>query len=147
MPKPAWLSFEVGISLREALLTIGCALVGAAAFPPIGLWPCSLVSIVLFLALIRDRNGTQARSVGLLYGFCYGLGTMYWLFGLFGVVAISLSVDGRLLWLTGTLITDGTAVVAAAHRVVCGCSGMAAGDAWYLRFRYMALALGASPAG
>jgi len=84
------LAFKVGISLRELLISALYGLLGAAAYPPLGLFPFSLVSIVLFLTLIRERSPADARQVGFLYGFFFALGTMYWLFGIFGIMAVAL---------------------------------------------------------
>ena len=47
------------------------------------------MTIVLFLALIRDRGSAGAGVLGFLYGLGYGLGTMHSLVGLFGALAIS----------------------------------------------------------
>src|ERR1700682_4919289 len=82
-------ALRVGITARDALLCIASALVGAAAFPPISLGPLSIISIVLFVWLLRGKTPAEARSIGLVYGLAYGVGTMYWLFGIFGTLAVS----------------------------------------------------------
>ena len=73
MPALPW-----GISPRDAALCCGLALLGAAAFPPLGVWPLSLAAIALLLMLLRNQDGQTARSCGLLFGFTYALATMYW---------------------------------------------------------------------
>lgn len=153
MKEKRWYALTVGISAREALGVAGAALLGAAAFPPVGLWPCSLASIVLFLFLIRDHSSGAARPLGLLYGFCYGLGTMHWLFGVFGVLAVSLvALMAAYFGLLATLIglTRGRppwqrAALAALFAVAVE---WLRGDAWYLRFPWYTAphALAAAPA-
>jgi apolipoprotein N-acyltransferase len=80
-------ALPLGVTPRHGLFAIGIGLLSAASFPPIGLWPLSIVAIVLLLRLIRERTVSEARNLGLLYGLAYGLGTMYWFFSLVGVIA------------------------------------------------------------
>jgi apolipoprotein N-acyltransferase len=87
---------RVGISWRDALASAGSALLGAAAFSPLSFWPLALVSSALFLWLIRARTTADARVIGLVYGLVYGLGTMYWLFGIFGFLAVSFVFLGEM---------------------------------------------------
>jgi apolipoprotein N-acyltransferase len=132
---------------------LGAGLLGAAAFPPLGLWPLALVSIALFLLLLRDEPSARARPLGLVYGLAYGLGTMYWFFGIFDVLAVALialmaayfgllatlvgMTRGRPLWVRCLLV----ALFAVAVEWLRG-------DAWYLRFPWYTPphALAASPA-
>src|SRR6266705_1035718 len=77
----------LGVSPRHGLLAILAALLGTAAFPPLGLWPLSLASIVFLLCLLRNRTTREALDLSLVYGVVYGLGTMWWFFGIFGALA------------------------------------------------------------
>jgi apolipoprotein N-acyltransferase len=128
-------------------------LFGAAAFPPLGLWPLALVSVWLFLSLLRDRTATEARSLGLLYGCVYGLGTMYWFFGIFGPYAISLialmaGYFGLLATLIGLTRGRPPLVRAALVALFAVAVEWLRGDAWYLRFPWYTVphALVAAPA-
>ena len=134
MPK-----FTIGVKPREAILAAGGALVGAAAFPPLGLWPLSFVSIILFLFLIRDRSGSEARAVALLYGVVYALSTMYWLFNIFGLSAIPLfAIMAAYYGFIATLIAMTRSQSAWLRALQIALFAVAnewlRGDAWYLRF-------------
>src|SRR5262249_800465 len=80
----------IGVTPREGLLAVGIGLFGARAFPLAGIWPFPLAAIALLLLVLRDRSMESARNLGLLCGLAYGLGTMYWLFGIFGALAVPL---------------------------------------------------------
>src|SRR5712692_6428224 len=82
--------FPLGLTVGEAFLAAGTGVLAVLSFPPFGLWPLSLLSISLFLILLREQTSEKARVLGLLYGLVYGLGTMSWFFGIFGAMAISL---------------------------------------------------------
>ena len=82
--------FHTGVSLPQAGCAVGIAALSVLSFPPFCLWPLSLAAPCLFLLLIRKATTETARNIGLFYGFLYGLGTMYWLFGIFSWIAISL---------------------------------------------------------
>ncbi|HEV8060080.1 MAG TPA: nitrilase-related carbon-nitrogen hydrolase [Gemmataceae bacterium] len=130
---------RVGISTRDALWSLGSGLLGAAAFPPVGLWPMALISLFLFLRTIASKNPSEARAIGLLYGFAFGLGTMYWLFGLFGVYALVLIVImANYFVLLASLIAMTRESPAAVRALAVAIFAMAVewfrGDAWYLRF-------------
>lgn len=93
----------------------------------------------LFLWLIRDKDSGEARNLGVIYGFVYGLGTMHWFFDLFGVFAISLvGLLGGYLAVLATLVgwTRGQRPVVRALLVAVFAVGIEwlRGDAWYLRF-------------
>jgi apolipoprotein N-acyltransferase len=130
---------RVGVSWREGLLALGAGLLGAAAFPPIGLWPLLLVSIAMFLWVLRDKSSSEARSLGLLYGVVYAAGTMYWLFSIFAYMAISLlaimaayfGILATLIGLTRDFKPWPRAALVALFAV--GIEWLR-GDAWYLRF-------------
>src|SRR5260370_5963491 len=81
---------RLGVSPGHGILAILFALLGAAAFPPLGLWPLTFVSIVGFLWLLRDRSPREALDLGMVYGVVFGLGTMYWFFWIFFGSAIPL---------------------------------------------------------
>src|SRR5437870_3306948 len=147
------MQLSVGFSPRQGVYTGVAALLGAAALPPLGLWPLALVSTAFFIWIIRDQNATQARSIGILYGLFYGLGTMYWFFGLFGVFAVSLvAIMAGYFGLLATLIgmTRGQGALARAALIGLFAVGVEwlRGDAWYLRFPWYTVphALAASPA-
>jgi apolipoprotein N-acyltransferase len=133
------MGLRVGVSPRDGAWTITAALLGAAAFPPLGIWPCILVSITFFLWIIRNRNSSEARSLGILYGAVYGLGTMYWFFGLFGIYAISLiglmaGYFGLLATLIGMTRRQTPFLRAALIALFAVGIEWLRGDAWYLRF-------------
>src|SRR5437763_1399856 len=82
--------FSIGVSPIRALVAVLAGALSAASFPPLGLWPLAIVGIVLFLLMIRDLSGREAFNLSVLYGLVYGLGTMYWLALLFGVLSAGL---------------------------------------------------------
>lgn len=143
----------IGISARDAAgccLAAGC---GAAAFPPVGWWPFSLVALYVLLRILRDKNPTDARAVGLFYGFLFGLGTMYWMFGLFGFSALALVfIMAGYFALLGTLIGTTRFISPGWRALQVALFAMAIewlrGDAWYLRFPWYtpAHALAQAPA-
>ena len=117
--------------------TIIAATLIFAAFPPIGVWPLSLVSLYLFLVFWAPRSD-DARAVETLW-FLFGLGTMYWLFGLFGVYALALIfIMAGYFALLATLIGTTRSLSAGLRALEVGVFAMAIewlrGDAWYLRF-------------
>ena len=147
------LSFSVGISARDAAWSIGVALVGAAAFPPISLWPLSIISVALFVRLLRDKTPAQARSIGLVYGAAYGAATMYWLFGIFGFRAVSfVALMAGYFGILATLVGMTKNRPLLLRAMLIGIFAVAVewlrGDAWYLRFPWYTVphALAISPA-
>jgi apolipoprotein N-acyltransferase len=144
---------RLGVSPRDGLSAFAIGLLNAAAFPPLGLWPLALVAPCLFLLLIRNQPGGGARNLGFCYGLALALGTMYWLFGLFGAVAVALLlVMAGYFWLLGALIgmTQGHRPLIRA--ILVGLFAVAVewlrGDAWYLRFPWYTVPhpLAAAPA-
>ena len=132
-------ALPLGVTPRQGLLALVAGLLGAAAFWPLSFWPLMLVSIAIFLRLLRDQDGQTARNIGLVYGFALCAGTMSWLFWIFGVLALPLLViTAAYFGLLATLFAM-TRPLPVAVRV-----GLAAlfavgvewlrGDAWYLRF-------------
>jgi apolipoprotein N-acyltransferase len=129
----------LGFPARHGGLMVVAAVVGAAAFPPLGLWPLTFVSTALFLWTLRDQDTLAGRNLGLVYGLAYGLGTMYWLFALFGPRAPALvGLMAAYFGLLATLIalTRGhnpllRAVLVAVFAVAVE---WLRGEAWYLRF-------------
>lgn len=133
------LKLTLGVAPRESLLAIGFALAGAAAFPPVGIWPLMLVSLAGWLVLLQDADGPVARNLGLTYGLTFGLGTMHWLFNLFGVFAIPLvALMAGYFGLLATLIAQTRTVrpVLRAAQAALFAVGIEwiRGDCWYLRF-------------
>src|SRR5260221_6243127 len=80
----------LGVTPRQGVLALVAGLLGAAAFWPLSLWPLMLVSVVLFLRLLRDQDGRTARNIGLVYGLAFAAGTMHWMFSIFGALAVPL---------------------------------------------------------
>ena len=132
-------TMRVGISARDAAWGLTSGLLGAAAFPPLGLWPLSFVSLYLFLRTMGSKNSAEGRIIGLVYGFAFAFGTMYWLFGLFGFYAIVLIVimADYFLLLGGLIgLTHQWPAYQRALAVAVFAMGVEwfRGDAWYLRF-------------
>jgi apolipoprotein N-acyltransferase/predicted NAD-dependent protein-ADP-ribosyltransferase YbiA (DUF1768 family) len=132
-------SLPLGVSARDGAAAIGAALLGAAAYPPIGAWPLTLVSTALFLRLIRDQDTLTARNLGVVYGVTYALGTMYWFFAVFGTYAIPLfGLMAAYFGLLATLIAmtrgQGPLTRAALTALFAVAVEWLRGDAWYLRF-------------
>lgn len=132
---------------------IAIGLLSAASLPPLGLWPLSLVAPALLLLLIRDLPGQQAGAFGLVYGLTFGFGTLYWLFGLFGVVAAPLiGLFGLYFGLFAALVGLTRGYPPWVRAVLAGLFAVGVewlrGDAWYLRFPWYAVphALAAQPA-
>jgi len=120
-------------------MAIGIALLGAAAFPPVGAWPLALVSVALLLLLLRNQDGETARNCGLLFGRTYGLATMYWFFAVFGVLAIPLiglmaAYFGLLATLIAMTRTNPPLLRAGLVALFAVAIEFLRGDAWYLRF-------------
>jgi apolipoprotein N-acyltransferase len=142
----------LGMSPRQALLALAAGLLGAAAFWPLTLWPLMLLSIVLFLRLLRDQDCRTALITGLLYGAALAGGTMYWMYFIFGVLAFALlALMAAYFALLATLIglTRGMSVPARAALTALFAVGVEwlRGDAWYLRFPWYTAphALAAAP--
>jgi apolipoprotein N-acyltransferase len=143
---------RIGVSPRHGLLAILFALLGAAAFPPLGLWPLTFASIAGLLCLLHDRSPREALDLGLVYGGVYALGTMYWFFGIFAGMAIPLlALMAGYFGLFGWCIcmTRGQSALARAALVALFAVGIewVRGDCWYLRFPWYTAphALAASP--
>lgn len=141
------------MSTREVLAAGGLGLLSAASFPPLNLWPLAVLAIALWLLLLRDCPADKARVLGLIYGFVYGLGTLYWFFEIFSVLAISLvALFAAYFWMLATLIalTRGQALWCRALLVALFAVAIdwLRGDAWYLRFPWYTVphALASSPA-
>jgi apolipoprotein N-acyltransferase len=132
-------ALPLGVAPRDGALALSAGLLGAAAFWPLSLWPLILVSLALFLRLIRDQDCRTACNLGLLYGLAFAAGTMYWMFWIFGTLAISLlaimaayfCLLAYLVALTRGLSVPARAALAALFAVAVE---WLRGDAWYLRF-------------
>jgi apolipoprotein N-acyltransferase len=132
-------ALPIGVTPRQAALAFAAGLLGAAAFWPLAFWPLLLVSVALFLRLLRDQDGQTARNIGLVYGLTFAAGTMYWMFWIFGALAIPLlALMAAYFGLLATLValTRGLGVPARAALVALFAVAIEwlRGDAWYLRF-------------
>jgi apolipoprotein N-acyltransferase len=146
-------ALPLGVTPRQGALALAGGLLGATAFWPLTLWPVMLVSIALFLRLLRDEDSQTARNIGLLYGLAFAAGTMYWMFWIFGVFAVPLlALMAGYFGLLATMIalTRGLSVPARAALAALFAVGIEwlRGDAWYLRFPWYTPphALAAAPA-
>ena len=144
---------RIGVSPWHGALAVFFGLLGAAAFPPVGLWPLTLVSIAGLLYLLRDRSAREALNLGLVYGVVYALGTMWWFFGLFGVLAIPLiAIMGAYFGILAVLIAMTKGWNPWLRVVLAGVFAVGIewlrGDCWYLRFPWYTAphALAAAPA-
>lgn len=131
--------FEVGVSLRDGLGILAAGLLAAAAFPPLGYGPLILPSVVLLLFILRDQKVGDARNLAIVYGFLLGLGTMYWMIGLFGWLAFCLiGLMAAYFGLLGTLVGLTRDQPAWARAVLAAVFALAIewlrSDCWYLRF-------------
>lgn len=132
-------ALPLGVEPRQGAVAVGIGLVGAAAFPPLTLWPLSLVAIALLLLLLKDKDTLTARNLGLVFGLTYALGTMYWFFALFGLFAVPMiGLMAGYFGLLATLIamTRDYRPILRAALVAAFAVGIEwiRGDAWYLRF-------------
>jgi apolipoprotein N-acyltransferase len=98
-----------------------------------------LVSIALFLRLLRDQDTQTARNIGLVYGLTFAAGTMHWMFLIFGVLAIPLlAIMAAYFALLATLAALTRRFNVAARVCLVALFAVAVewlrGDAWYLRF-------------
>jgi apolipoprotein N-acyltransferase len=130
---------QLGVSPRQGALALAAGLLGAAAFWPLSLWPLMLVSIALLFRLLRDLDVRTARNVGLVYGLAFAGGTMYWMFLIFGALAVPLlAIMAAYFGLLATLfaMTRGLSVAARVCLAAVFAVGVEwlRGDAWYLRF-------------
>jgi apolipoprotein N-acyltransferase len=105
------------------------------------------------LWLLRDQGPGVAFRLALLYGVVYGLGTMYWFYGLFGFLANGLvGLFALYFGLLGALValTRGWSPPARAAWAALFAVGVEwfRGDAWYLRFPWYTVphALASEPA-
>jgi apolipoprotein N-acyltransferase len=148
------LSTEPVIRLpREYVYAAALGVPAAVAFPPLGIWPASLLASSLLLCLLRDKDTCDARNLGFVYGLAYGLGTMYWLWNIFGISALVLiGIFAAYQALFGYLValSRGQAPVLRAGLVAVFAVGLdwLRGDAWYLRFPWYTVphALAVAPA-
>lgn len=142
----------LGIKPRQGLLAVAAGLLGAAAFWPISAWPPMLVSVCLFLRLLRDQGVQAARNIGLVYGLAFAAVTMYWMILIFGARAVLLLMFmAAYFGLLSTLValTRGYIVLARACLIALFAVAIEwlRGDAWYLSFPWYtpAHALAAAP--
>ncbi len=83
-------ALPLGVAPRQGVLALVAGLLGAGAFWPLPLWPLMLLSVALWLRLLRDQDVQTARNLGLVYGVAFAAGTMHWMFLVFGVMAVPL---------------------------------------------------------
>jgi apolipoprotein N-acyltransferase len=136
---PPMTALPLGVAPRQGILAVAAGLLGAAAFWPISLWPLMLVSVALFLRLLRDQDAQAARNIGMVYGLTFAAGTMHWMFLIFGVLAIPLlAIMAAYFGLLATLFALTRGMNAAARVCLVALFAVAVewlrGDAWYLRF-------------
>src|SRR5947207_9081167 len=98
-----------------------------------------LISIAVFLRLLRDQDVQTARNIGMVYGLAFAGGTMHWMFRLFAGLAIPLlAIMAAYFGLLATLIalTRGQKVMARVCLIALFAVAVEwlRGDAWYLRF-------------
>jgi apolipoprotein N-acyltransferase len=133
-------ALPLGLTPRQGILASAAGLLGAVAFWPISLWPLMLASLVHFLRLLRDQDVQSARNIGLVYGLTFAAGTMHWMFGIFGVLAIPLlAIMATYFGLLATLFALTRGFNAATRVGLTAVFAVAVewlrGDAcWYLRF-------------
>jgi len=130
---------QLGVTPRQGALALAAGLLGAAVFWPLSLWPLMLISIALLFRLLRDLDVRTARNVGLVYGLAFASGTMYWMFLIFGALAVPLlAIMAAYFGLLATLfaMTRGLSVTARICLAALFAVGVEwfRGDAWYLRF-------------
>ncbi|WP_308294843.1 apolipoprotein N-acyltransferase [Streptomyces sp. JJ66] len=81
---------------RPAVLRVGAAALSglalAAAFPPVGLWPLSVLAVAALALLTRHRTARQGAATGLVFGFAFFTGLLQWLrvIGWDAVIGLSL---------------------------------------------------------
>lgn len=132
-------SLPLGASPRQLSMAVVAGLLGAAAFPPISAHVLILVSMTLFLWLLREQDHQTARNLGVVYGLTLGLGTMYWFFVVFTVKALPLIFLMALycaLLAQCVAMTKGIKPIWRILLTACCAVGIEwlRGDAWYLRF-------------
>jgi apolipoprotein N-acyltransferase len=149
---PHMAALPLGVTPRQGLLALAAGLLGAAAFWPLTFWPLILVSIAVFLRLLRDQDGRTARNLGLVYGAAFAAGTMHWMFRIFGGLAIPLlALMAAYFGLLATLVAQTRGLPVATRAALTALFAVAVewlrGDAWYLRFPWYAPphALAAAP--
>ena len=127
------------LSFRQLVAAAALGGVGAAAFPPLGLWPLIFVSLAGLLWLLSDATGANGRLLAIIYGMAYAAGTMYWMVALFGGLAVGLmALMGVYLAVLAAAVTLSAGLRpwwrALLVAVVAVGIEWLRGDAWYLRF-------------
>ncbi|NJP69037.1 apolipoprotein N-acyltransferase, partial [Streptomyces spiramenti] len=79
-------------ALPRTLLAVVAGLALAAAFPPYGLWPLSVLAVAALSALTHRRTARQGAWTGLAMGLAFFLGLLKWLnvIGWDAVIGLSL---------------------------------------------------------
>jgi apolipoprotein N-acyltransferase len=86
---------------RSAVAAV-CGLALAAAFPPYGLWPLSVLAVAGLAVLVRGRSGRQGAWLGFAFGFPFFVWLLQWLrvVGYDAVVGLSV-IEAAFLALLG----------------------------------------------
>lgn len=64
---------------RRSALAALCGLALAAAFPPYGVWPLSVVAVAGLALLTRDRTARQGAWLGFAFGLPFFVWLLMWL--------------------------------------------------------------------
>ncbi|RRJ87165.1 apolipoprotein N-acyltransferase [Gulosibacter macacae] len=111
--------------------TLAGALLLAAAFPGLGLWPLAPVGVAFILLGMRGRRPTGAAGLGFIGGLAFYLGHVQWTSEFLGAVPwLALSTLMALWWAAGH------ALIAACYRRVTtglGWLPVAVASVWSLR--------------
>ncbi|MFT3879535.1 MAG: nitrilase-related carbon-nitrogen hydrolase [Gemmatales bacterium] len=132
-------AMPLGASRRQLGWMILAGGLTAAAFPPLGAYPLILVSMAMFIWLLRDLDQQTARNLGVVYGLTLGLGTMYWFFVVFTFKALPLIFLMALYFALLAQCIAMTRGMSALWRILITAACAVGiewlrGDAWYLRF-------------
>ncbi|MGF1429329.1 apolipoprotein N-acyltransferase [Kitasatospora sp. LaBMicrA B282] len=98
----ARLRARVRVGWRRSALAAGAGLALAAAFPPYGFWPLSIVAVAALSLLTRGRSVRQGAWTGFAFGFPFFLWLLVWMqvVGYDAWVGLSLAEAG-FLWVLG----------------------------------------------
>jgi apolipoprotein N-acyltransferase len=72
---------ELGAQLAlrwRACAAVGGGLLGAAAFPRLGIWPLAMVSVALLSLAVDGRRARGAAGLGMLYGLAFFVPLLHW---------------------------------------------------------------------
>ena len=66
------------ISKKDLILALSSGLLSVPAFPPLNLYPVGFIALVPLLASLQGKQLKAAFYLGMVSGFVYFLGTVYW---------------------------------------------------------------------